>query len=231
VQNEQGIYMGAKYTPFADWTFSGYADYFRFPWLAYGVDAPSSGAEYMAKIDYSAPEGASFYIRYKYREKEKNATAATNATTGILPYGPHRLRLQAQYRLWAIDGKTAADGVVYTEENNGNQGFMLAQSFGWNPSGFPVQLNLYAAWFHTGGYSARLSSYEKNILYAYNSLQLYGKGIRLSATARWDVQRRLSLFAKLGNTYNANRDTTGTNLEEIEGPHNTTLQLLLRWKL
>ena len=43
VRNEQGMYIGMQWTPFARWKLSAYADVFRFPWLKYGVDAPSTG--------------------------------------------------------------------------------------------------------------------------------------------------------------------------------------------
>ena len=43
VQNEQGVYMGFQLTPIARWKLSVYADLFRFPWLKYGIDAPSGG--------------------------------------------------------------------------------------------------------------------------------------------------------------------------------------------
>ena len=39
VRNEQGMYIGMQWTPFARWKLSAYADVFRFPWLKYGVDA------------------------------------------------------------------------------------------------------------------------------------------------------------------------------------------------
>ena len=53
VQNEQGVYMGLQLTAIARWKLSVYADLFRFPWLKYGIDAPSGDREYMAQIDYT----------------------------------------------------------------------------------------------------------------------------------------------------------------------------------
>ncbi|TAG95371.1 MAG: hypothetical protein EAZ20_00305, partial [Bacteroidetes bacterium] len=44
--NEQGVYWGIKYTPNRQWKVAAYYDYFRFPWLRFRVDAPSSGAEW-----------------------------------------------------------------------------------------------------------------------------------------------------------------------------------------
>ncbi|MDR0843682.1 MAG: helix-hairpin-helix domain-containing protein, partial [Tannerella sp.] len=70
LQNEQGFYMGMQLSPVANWKLSGYADFFRFPWLKYEVDAPSSGTEYMAQLDYVKRDKFSTYLRYRYRKKE-----------------------------------------------------------------------------------------------------------------------------------------------------------------
>lgn len=83
VQNEQGVYMGMQWTPFSRWKLSAYADIFRFPWLKYGVDAPSTGKEYMLQLDYTPSRNLSVYVRYKYKQKED-----------IEPYFQQRLRMQ-----------------------------------------------------------------------------------------------------------------------------------------
>ncbi|GHU08971.1 hypothetical protein FACS189431_6200 [Alphaproteobacteria bacterium] len=230
VQNEQGLYMGLQFTPFAYWKLSTYADFFRFPWLKYGVDAPSSGNEYMVQIDYTQLKNASFYLRYKYKQKEKNATIPDKASVAIIPNKQRRLRLQSQYKIYAFTCKSSVDGILYDEAGRQSKGYMLAQSIGWKPESRPFQADIHASCFHTDDYNTRLSSYEKNILYAFNTAQLYGKGIRLSTTLRWDLPMHISLFAKLAYTRYADRDQIGTALEEIEGNKKTDLSLLLRWK-
>lgn len=232
VQNEQGLYMGMQLVPVAHWKVSAYADFFRFPWLKYGVDAPSSGKEYMTQVDYTRSEGFSAYVRYKYRQKEKNASTPESTSASILPYYQHRMRLQAVYNLTSsLLMRTSADAVLYSEESGErSKGVMLAQSCGWRPASLPFQGDLYAAWFYTDDYSARISSYEKNILYAFNMPSFYGRGVRLSATLRWDIVDRLALSAKLAHTYYADRDVIGTEQEEIEGRNKTDLYVLLRWK-
>jgi hypothetical protein len=231
VQNEQGFYLALQFTPFAYWKLSTYADFFRFPWLRYGVDAPSSGNEYMAQIDYTQLKNVSFYLRYKYKQKEQNATMPNKASAAIIPNKQRRLRLQSQYKIHVFTCKSAVDGVLYDQESRRSTGYMLAQSIGWKPGSSPFQADIYASYFHTDDYNARLSSYEKNILYAFNTAQLYGKGARLSTTLRWDLPVHLSLFAKLAYTRYADRDRIGTALEEIEGNQKTDLSLLLRWRI
>ena len=218
VQNEQGIYLGFQWTPFGYWKISAYADFYRFPWLKYQVDYPSTGREYMAQLDYAWNASFSTYLRYKCKEKDEDGKQ-------------HRLRWQASYVLasaWHL--RTSADGILSDYGGDKQKGCSVSQSIGWKPSAVPIQFDTHVAWFSTDGYASRISSYEKNILYAFYMPSFYGKGIRLAFTFRWDINRHLSLSAKLGHTYYADRDKIGTDTEEIDGNQKTDLSALLRWK-
>ncbi|MDH6356198.1 helix-hairpin-helix domain-containing protein [Parabacteroides sp. PF5-9] len=231
VQNEEGVYVGLQFVPFIYWKWSGYIDLFRFPWLKYGVDAPSSGKEYMAQVDYTRDDSFSVYIRYKFRQKEKNSSLDEETSVSILPDKQHRMRLQATYRfIPALYFKTSVDGILYKTDQEENKGIMIAQSLGWKPEGIPFQIDCYGAWFHTDNYYTRISSYERHILYAFHKPSFYGKGVRLSASFRWDIVERLTLSAKVGYTHYTDRDRIGAGLEEIEGDEKTDLYALLRWK-
>jgi hypothetical protein len=126
--------------------------------------------------------------------------------------------------------RTSADVVFYKEENRQSKGWMIAQSVAWKPSEIPIQMDLYMAVFHTNDYQTRLYSYEKNLLYAFNMPSFYGKGIRSAFTFQWNIFKQLTLSAKLGCTYYWDRNTIGTDLEEIEGAIKTDLYSSLRWK-
>lgn len=221
VRNEQGWYMGMQWTPFARWKLSAYADLFRFPWLKYGVDAPSAGKEGMVQLEHAPNRELSVYFRYKYKRKDD-----------IQPSRQQRLRMQM---VWAVSSsvslKTSADGVLYdVGTKDRSKGWMLAQGAGWKPAGKPLQADFYIAGFHTDDYWSRISSYEKNLLYVFNMPSFYGKGIRFALSFRWDIVRRLSLAAKFGYTRYADRETIGTDLEEIDGNVKSDLNVLLRWK-
>ncbi|MDH6314123.1 hypothetical protein M2137_002917 [Parabacteroides sp. PFB2-10] len=229
VQNEQGIYMGIEVTPLPFWKLAAYTDFFRFPWLKYGIDAPSTGKEYMLQLTYTSPKGVDLYIRYKYKQKEKNHSGDENHTV-IIPYNQQRLRMQCTYPIGALfRGKSSLDGVWY-EENAGNKGFMIAQSIAYKPLEFPLQGDIYLAWFHTDDYNTRISSYERNLLYAFYMPTFYGRGLRLAVTFRWDILEPLSLSAKIGHTHYNDRNLIGTGLEEIDGANKTDLNVQVRWK-
>jgi len=230
VQNEQGIYAGIQLTPFPYWKLSAYADIFRFPWLKYGIDSPSTGKEYMVQLDHTSGKDFSAYIRYRFKQKEKNKTAE-DKSYDIVPYNQHRLRLQFLYKPAAtLFFKTSADGILYTEKDQSDKGIMLAQSIGWKPVRIPCQADLYFSWFHTDNYNTRISSYEKNLLYSFYMPSFYGNGIRLALTFRWDIIEKLSFSFKIAHTQYNDRDVIGTGTEEIEGKGKTDFHGNLRWK-
>lgn len=218
VQNEQGVYLGFQWTPFGYWKISAYADFYRFPWLKYQVDYPSVGREYMAQLDYAWNASCSTYLRYKCEEKDEDGKQ-------------QRLRWQASYVLasaWHL--RTSADGIFSDYGGDNQMGYSLSQSIGWKPSTIPFRFDTYVAWFSTDGYASRISSYEKNILYAFYMPSFYGKGFRFALSFHWDITRYLSLSAKLGHTYYKDRDKIGTDTEEIAGNQKTDLSALFRWK-
>lgn len=231
VQNEHGVYFGTRWSPLAYWKLSFYVDLFRFPWLRYGVDLPSSGQEYLGRLDYVPNACWSFYVRYKLTRKEKNPKADDREREGIVPYRRQRLRLQAACVInnWVL--KTGVEGTIYQEMfQRQNKGLSVSQSVGWQPDGLPLRLDGYAAWFSTDDYASRIYSYEKNMLYAFYMPSFYGQGVRLALTTRWDIWKGWSLFAKLGYVHYLDRDRSGSDLEEILGPDKTDLSVLLRWK-
>lgn len=217
VQNEQGVYIGMEITPFPYWKLSTYADLFQFAWLKYGVDTPSSGKEYMVQIDYTCNKNFSTYFRYKYKDKESN--------------NQHRFRLQMAYNCGMyFVARTSLDGILYNKENEKSRGWMISQSVGWKPVSFPLQTDVYIAYFDTDDYQTRISSYEKNILYAFSLPSFYGQGIRTALSFKTDLNNSLSLSVKLASVYYADRELIGSALEEIKGHTKTDIYALIRWK-
>ena len=216
IQNEQGLYIGMQWTPFAHWKLSAYIDLFKYPWLKYGIDHPSTGKEYMCQLDYVLNTYLSAYIRYKYKQKEDTYQ--------------QRLRMQIMYACSpTLSFRTSIEGILY-EEQQRSYGWMVSQSMSWKPVRLPIQTHISVAGFHTDDYQTRLYAYEKSILYTFNSTSFYGKGIRFAFTFQWDILKQLSLSTKLGHTCYMDREKIGSDLEEIDGNNKTDLYMLLRWK-
>ena len=232
IQNEQGLYLGIQLSPVAHWKISGYADFFRFPWLKYGVDAPSSGVEYMAQVEYAQTDKVSMYLRYRYRQKESNRTLESLPEVFVLPEEQHRIRYQMIYKPFAeLSSRTSIDFSFFSEEQGReSRGWMVSQSLGWKSAKIPLQADIYFAWFNTDDYFSRISAYEKNLLYVFNSPMFYDRGTRLSTVFRYFLTQKLSVSAKIGWTHYLDRESIGSGLETIEGRNRTDMDLMIHWK-
>ena len=232
VQNEEGLYLGIQLSPVAKWKISGYADFFRFPWLRFGVDAPSSGTEYMAQVDYSERDRVSMYLRYRYRQKESNRRPDNQPEVDILPDEQHRIRYQLLYKpLVSLSSRTAIDFSFFDEtRGRESRGWMISQSIGWRSTHIPLQADLYFAYFNTTDYYSRIYAYEKNLLYVFNSPSFYDKGTRLSSVLRYFLTKKLSVSAKIGWTHYFEHETIGSGLETIEGNDKTDIDFMIHWK-
>lgn len=229
VQNEEGVYIGMQLTPFPYWKISAYVDVFRFPWLKYGVDAPSSGKEYMVDITHNSGMSTSFSIRYRYKQTEKNGTA--DQSVRLEQANRHRLRLQFTHATnnWSL--RTSLDGVGYKSESSTmNKGWMLGQRVAYQSEKSKLTGDLYMAYFDTDNSSVTVSSFERTPLYVYYKPSFYGQGVRLAGTLRYDFSSRLLFNLKLATTHYFDRHTIGTDLEEIDGQDKTDLTFILRWK-
>ncbi|MDR2120912.1 MAG: helix-hairpin-helix domain-containing protein [Tannerella sp.] len=231
VRNEQGLHTGLKFTPAAHWSFSGYADLFRFPWLKYGVDAPSSGTEYMVQVDYTAADKYSAYLRYRYRQKYANRTTGELHETEALPYTQHRVGGHFVFNPQpALSARTSVDVCLYDKmRGKESRGFAFSQSIAWKPSA-RLQADLFIAYFDTDDYDSRIGSREKKLQYVYNPSLLYGEGFRCAAVVRYFLTERLALSVKIVQMHYIDREAIGSDLEAIAGKKRTDLNLMIKYK-
>ena len=230
VQNEEGLYLSMQWAPIAYWKLSGYADFFRFPWLKYGVDAPSSGQEYMIQGDYSGIKKTIISTRYRFRRREKNITQEHEVM--IFPADQHRLRLQITHKPSTVmTFRTTLEGNLYNDNiSPESRGWVISQNASWKKADSPVQADIFAAYFNTSDYNTRVYSNEKNMLYSFSIPSFYGEGIRLTGVLRYNFTKNLYISAKAAWTHYYDRDIIGSALEEIEGRNKIDIYAQLRWK-
>ena len=87
-----------------------------------------------------------------------------------------------------------------------------------------------AGYFRTTDYDSRLYVYERGPLYSFSVPAYFGEGLRLHLMVQTNINRHLSLTAKLGYTHYFDRSTIGSNLQQINGASQTDLDLQARWK-
>ena len=230
VQNEDGLYISMLWSPFAYWKLSGFADFFSFPWLKYGIDAPSTGQEYMIQTDFTKMGKTTLSARYRFRQREKNRTEGNEVS--IIPFVQHRIRLQMTNKIaQAMSFRTTFEANIYDEKVSPvTRGWVISQSAGWKSEQSPIQADFHAAYFNTDDYNTRIFSNEKNMLYSFSIPSFYGEGVRLSAVIRYYFTKNLYFTLKSAWVHYYDRSVIGSGLEEINGRDKFDLQSQLCWK-
>lgn len=230
--NEEGIFTGLtlKFNP--KWNLAAYADYFRFNWLRYRVDAPSVGQDYMAQLVYKPNKKMEMYLKYRYEQKAQNNTDEDN----LIDYPERLIKHSIRYNLScqvspAITLKSRVEYLTYHQgEEPKEHGFVVYQDIRYKPEKLPFSLSARYALFQTDSYDARLYAYENDVLYAYSIPAYYYKGSRFYLMAKIKLHRHLDFWVRYAITTYSNQDVIGSGLTEIQGNHKSEIKAQLRLK-
>lgn len=228
--NESGAYLGLKYVVYRRLTLSSFVDVYRFPWLKYLVDAPSSGFDYLVMARYTPNRKTAFYVVYHDEHKQKNRPGSKTTPKELVGTIRRTLALNADYTL--MPGLTmrsrAQWGDFVYKGNPGSNGFALIQDVNvdyrrWSLSGR-------VALFGTDDYDSRQYVYERDVLYAFSFPAYFNHGVRHYLLAQYGVNRHLTLWLRWARTDLTNQTTVGSDLDQINAPHKTEVKLQARWR-
>jgi len=230
VSNERAVYGGLAYHPHRSTEWVNYVDIFRFPWLRFRTDAPSSGTDFLSQFTYSWYKKGKIALRYRHRLREENATRTTpeNYLAEVLK---DQLRLDFRYRLSGIwELRTRLEGVRHEKENAPEYGGLAYLDVFWTPNRQGLQANVRFAVFRTDSYNARLYAHESDVLYA-NSFPLYnGKGLRTYLNLRHRLTKRTDMWMRYALTQYAGVESVGSGLETSEGRGRSDIKVQLRYQ-
>jgi hypothetical protein len=238
--NENGLYTGLSVRPVNTLRIDAYADVFRFPWLKYRVDAPSTGKDYFMQATYTPNKRVELYIRYKNEAKMINRSGA-NTTTGIIDLVPQKdLRLQTSIIVnKEITCKQRTELLWY---NSGampgaGQGFLSYLEAYYKPFHKPWQGNIRLQYFETDGYNERIYTYEADMPYNFSIPFYYDRGIRYYFNFNWDAsrfvnrkkQKRTSMncWLRWTQTVYPGKTSIGTGLDETGGNRRSEIKFQL----
>ena len=222
VQNEHGVYLGAKWQPVRAWLFQGYVDYAHFSWARYLVSLPSDAFDALLSTGYNG-KAWSMEARYRMRIRQRD-----NSDTKLLENRPeHRLRLRSNVSLspqWSL--QTQVDAVRTWADNDWQQGLMLSQHATWRWRWLTTDAHI--GWFRSDSYDARLYQYERSVQYDFAFPAYYGHGLRHSLMLQAAIGQRLRAIIKYGTTNYFDRSTIGSGLQQINRSSMTDILLQLR---
>jgi len=227
---EEGLFLGMILLVSPKIAFSGYADYFRFDWLRFRVDAPSSGKEYLGEFTYNLSRSVEMRFRYRYKQRERNISG--NELMPLLePYEKQSLRYHIHYQLSRqLTLRNRVEWVMNTSDGkNPRHGYMMYQDVIWKPKPQWALTARYAL-FDTDTFDERIYAYENDVLYAFSVPAYYYRGSRSYLLMRYQASRRLDFWFRISQTWFASERTLGSGLDLIEGNTRSEVKAQVRFR-
>ncbi len=224
--NEQGLYFGADIRWIRRWQINLYADMWRHPWLRFGVDAPSNGREYLARVLWTKSRNFSVYALVQSETKQRNDDL--EKPFGLVNAQRNRLRLHSIYKISKpVELRSRVEWTTYQiGQNPSSLGFIAYQEAVVKPLGSPISASLRYAVFDTEDYDSRVYAFENDLFAAVSIPAFAGRGTRWYLNLHWRINRWLRLDARMEetNTRQAVTDSGATGKERI-----WKLQARMKW--
>jgi hypothetical protein len=229
--NERGLYAGISIRPHPFWRIDAYADFYKFPWLKYQVDAPSVGADYMTQLDYKPNKQLEVYARYRWESKSKNYNPLDIILPPVVPKPRQNFRTQINYRINpALVFRNRVELVWYDRKGGGSRnGFLAFTDLLYKPMMKKYSANVRLQYFETDGYDSRLYAYENDVLYSYSIPVFYDKGYRYYFNLNYDLTKKLTFWFRWAQTIYKDATAVGSGLDEISGNKKTEMKLQLQY--
>ncbi|HTN18899.1 MAG TPA: hypothetical protein VL125_00415 [Pelobium sp.] len=227
--NEKGFFSGLQIKPSRKFELNFYTDLFKFPWLKFGVDAPSSGHDILGQFTYTPNKVTRFTLRYQFQDKQKNS--ADQLVTNKLAFEKKsNYRAEVQYQISkSFSLRNRLEVVQYHEENLNSQfGYLAYQDVNYSPLSSKWSGNMRLTFFDTDGFDTRIYAYENDVLYGFSIPGFQNQGMRFYTNLRYKVKRGVDLWVKYSYTKFNGVSTVGSGLDEIEGDNRSEAKLQLR---
>ena len=228
--NESGLYAGISIRPGIGWRLDAYSDIFKFPWLKYLVDAPSSGKDFLAQLTYTPNRQAEMYTRFRNETKKGNQPGNLTTTNFLVSLPRQSWRTQVSYKLNSTISLRNRVELMWFDKKGGNneKGFLIFQDIIYKPMLKPFSGIIRLQYFETDDYNSRVYAYENDVLYSYSIPAFFDKGFRYYLSLNYDWGKKLTFWLRWAQTIYKNRDTVGSGLDEIPGNRRSEVKFQVR---
>lgn len=227
--NESGIYWGIKYKLNRQFSLSAYYDSFRFPWLRFRINTPSTGSDYLMRLNFTPNRVTKTYLQLRGKRKSENMLLETNQTT-VLSGQSFQYLLNIQYDITPVlRGQTRVQYSSFSLGGLNTKGYAMIQDFNYSASNLSISTRM--AIFDTEGQRNRQYAYERDVLYAFSIPGYSGQGIRNYLLFSYRISRQLDVWARIARTTFYDRHEIGTGLETITGNKRTDVKFQMRYKI
>jgi hypothetical protein len=203
--NEHGLYLTFNYTINRMLSAAINADVYKFPFLKYKVDAPSSGTNLSVQFDYKPNKKFSAQFRFRKRLKEENGSQPDNIS--LAKYYYYSIRFSSTIKIdndWSYGMRCETQRMKTGSVTNG-QGSIISQDIFYKPMGKRWSFNVRYSIFNCSEFENRIYEYENDVQGAFSVPFYYGNGTRFYINANLKIGRSLTLSARYAKTWQDDR--------------------------
>lgn len=200
--NEQGLFTGLTIRPFDGWKIDAYMDIFKFPWLRFGVDAPSRGNDLFIQLMVTPGKQVELYTRFHNETKQFNKPGNTGYINQLISVPRKNWRFQFGYKFsTTLSIRSRVEMVWYNKKGEtAEQGFLYFFDLFFKPAFKSYSGNLRLQYFESDGYNSRIYAYENDVLYSFSIPSFSERGLRYYVNLRYGLNEKISFWFKWSQT-------------------------------
>lgn len=224
--NEKGFYAFVNFKFDRKWEWSYSVDYFVFPWLRYGVDAPSNGFELLSQLSYQPNKRLQVTGLYKIEQKQENDDQ--EQTFHFLEtVKSQRIRIDLRY--W-VNKLIQIRNRMETIQTRSERSYLTFQELQYKPLQSKLSFNCRFTLFKVPSNDSRIYTYQPDVLYQTSIRVFQNEGMQFVANLRYRLQRGLDCWLNYVSYRYSNLDHIGTGLNEIAGNKASEVKLQIRYQ-
>jgi hypothetical protein len=228
--NERGLYTGIEVRPNRKWQVNAYFDQFRFPWLRYLTDGPSSGHDWLVQANWRPSKKVELYARIRKQDRARDTGIDVRGIDPLVRVEQTNYRVNASYKVSeSVSLRTRIETIDFQRGKLPLQhGFLLYQDVVHRPLRSPVELTARFAIFESSSYDARVYAYENDLVGLFSIPAYYGRGVRWYGMARISPLRRVDVWIRYGAWVFRDQESISSGLQEINGNVRSDLKAQVR---
>jgi DNA uptake protein ComE-like DNA-binding protein len=228
VSDEEGFYTGFVLHPAAKWMVSGYAEFFRFPWLRYQVSAPAWGMDDLLQVDHTPSRQVAMILRIKYKLDPDDELSDSALIPEVASLRHLNLRYNIRYKLSnRLIMQNRLEITRVTKESTESSGMLLFHDISYSIKNLPLQIDCRLAWFKTEDYASRIYAYEDDMTAGFAFSPLYNQGLRYYILCRYAITPKVKFSLRFSQTNYSGTSSLGTGNDLIQGHTRSEIKLQL----
>ncbi len=217
-KNEKAVFTAVELQFHPYWSMSAYTDFFKFPWLKYGINFPSQGNEQSVQLNFNYSESFTAYVRYKREQKLSNQTNRASWFNYPTIKITQSFRIHFDYIINSyISMQSRLEWKKYEHDKQIHNGFLFLNEINLNSLNHKWKSSLRWAVFSTDNYESRIYTYEKDLKHTFSIPAFYGTGSRVYFILQYKPSKRIKLKLKYAQTGYSDRNKIGSGLNMIDG--------------